>query len=503
MTLGLRTTILINIVFLILLASGLISLVVLRVMEHEVYDLNRKAGEDVLFAIKAGIKRIAASCSAAGRGPAGDAALADFFDTFIQTGRCRQISLVDSKLNIIADAGTKKSPMPGNEQTVRTALANRLITARRIAGGDPRMIIADPVYYPPGNLAVIRAVFSVRPLQQRISRAFNIILLYIACDAAVLIAFGTFLLSRYVVTPVRRLIALTERLAEGRLDGLPLFMSKKNEIEKLSVGLTTMADKLRHERETIQQQLETLENKNRQLETAHREILQSEKLASIGRLASGIAHEIGNPAGILLGYIHMLRSGELDSGKRDDYLKRMQSEAERLNGVIRDLLDYAQPSSRDSGPVNINTAIQDCLSLVGCQKEFSSIKIALSLEEGLPPVYGNEKLIKQMLVNLLLNAKDAMPAGGRLSVSTSFETAAGGDAACIAIADTGDGIAPQDRKKIFDPFFTTKEQGKGTGLGLSNVHRIVELLGGTIHVDSTPGSGSLFMIRIPVSGNGQ
>jgi signal transduction histidine kinase len=311
-------------------------------------------------------------------------------------------------------------------------------------------------------------------------------------------AFGMFLLHRSLLRPINRLIRLTENISAGNLDSAPFPLAGRNEIGKLATALRTMAQKLAEERATIEQQVRALEEKNRQLLQAQREVIQAEKLASVGRLAAGIAHEIGNPLGIILGYMHMLRSGHLDEGKRADYLGRIEAETERINSIIRDLLDYAQPSSRELQAVSLNAAIEGIYALIAYQKEFNSITPIFHLAEDLPPILANEQLIKQLVLNLTLNARDAMPEGGILTFSTSLDAAGPQPRVCCEVVDTGIGIPPEHQGRIFDPFFTTKEQGKGTGLGLANVHRIVELFGGSISLTSTPGQGTTFMIRFPV-----
>ncbi|MEI6126144.1 MAG: ATP-binding protein, partial [Pseudomonadota bacterium] len=252
------------------------------------------------------------------------------------------------------------------------------------------------------------------------------------------------------------------------------------------------------EREKIREQFQSLEEKNLALQQARREIIQTEKLASVGRLAAGIAHEIGNPLGIILGYLHMLRGGDVAEKERSDYLSRIEAEAERVNTTIRDLLDYAQPSSREAQEVNVNDLIQDTCALVANQKEGMQSRVIFNLADGLPPVHAHEKLLRQIIINLVLNARDAMAAaGGTLTLTTALEATDKENKISLTIADTGAGIPLEHQDKIFDPFFTTKDQGKGTGLGLANVHRIVELSGGTITFSSIPEEGTTFRITFP------
>ena len=196
----------------------------------------------------------------------------------------------------------------------------------------------------------------------------------------------------------------------------------------------------------------------------------------------------------------MLNTGAVTEEERKDYLSRMEVESERLSSIISDLLDYAQPSSLEIQNINLNDIIRNTYSFVSCQKEFKSIAPVFHLEDSLPLLYASEKHIRQLMLNLILNARDAMSEGGNLTFTTRFDRTKKDDKILLTVADTGEGISEEISEKIFDPFFTTKQQGKGTGLGLSNVHRIVELTGGKISFSSTPGAGTSFIIEFPATG---
>jgi signal transduction histidine kinase len=244
--------------------------------------------------------------------------------------------------------------------------------------------------------------------------------------------------------------------------------------------------------------MQALAEKNAQLQQAQREIIQTEKLASVGRLAAGIAHEVGNPLGIILGYIHLLRSPDATDAERADYLNRMEHETERMKNTIGDLLDFAQPSSQEITELQLNDIVHDTCAMIACHSEFKNIRIMQNPAGELPAIRGNDRLLRQLLLNLALNACDAMAgSGGTLTISTTLDSGHNGSSMCLVVADTGHGIAPEHLEKIFDPFFTTR--AKGTGLGLANVHRIVELMEGSIAVASRPGQGTTFTIHFPVA----
>jgi len=502
MQLSLRTTIFWNIVLLMTLAIALISLVVLRVTEREIVKQRTLAGEMIFTAIEATIGPGSSDAPQTPGSVAGAPALQELFGRFVRSGMCSRLMLVNSRNKIINHSMPDRIGRYAADMDIQQAMGSQKMYKkiyRRRAPSGPELVIAGPVKAQGKRIGFLKAVFPLEDVQQSISQAERTILIYILFDGVVLIFFGTFLLTRYVAKPIKKLIRITENIAEGNLDATSLYLSDRNEIGKLSLALHQMSDKLQDEKEVIHKQVRDLEEKNIQLQQAQREIMQSEKLASIGRLAAGIAHEIGNPAGIILGYIHMLRDSDLDETTRADYLNKLEAEADRVNSIIRDLLDYAQPSSRDAHEIDLNAVIVDTFGLLSYQKECKNITPLFRLADSLPPLYANEKQVRQLVMNLMLNSIDAMPDGGTLSCTTALSTGEEIDTLCFIVEDTGTGISPENLEKIFDPFFTTKEQGKGTGLGLSNVHRIVELLDGTIEFSSDPGRQTVVTLKFPVT----
>ena len=225
---------------------------------------------------------------------------------------------------------------------------------------------------------------------------------------------------------------------------------------------------------------------------------QSEKLAALGTLASGIAHEINNPLGIISSRIEVMlleaESEPLPKAVVDDLLT-VHKHAERVVRIAQGLLSFSRQSSSEMGTVDLNRVIEDTILLARGQIETSGIAIDVSLAPALPPVRGNPNALSQVVLNLLTNARDAMPGGGRVAIATSPARDADGGVE-IVVSDTGHGMSADTISRIFDPFYTTKPTG--TGLGLSIVYGIVHDHGGTITAASTPGEGTCFTIRLPV-----
>jgi two-component system NtrC family sensor kinase len=233
------------------------------------------------------------------------------------------------------------------------------------------------------------------------------------------------------------------------------------------------------------------------------ELVSSEKLASVGRMAAGVAHEIGNPLTSVLGHTEILHKRLKHKRLKDgevllDLVERTRKETERINRIIKDLLQFSKPPSPHGEDVDVNRLVQDSLNVVSVQERFHNIAIDLSLAEDLPLVQGNSDQLQQVLFNILINAADAMPDGGSLSIKTEKEK----QWVIIAAKDTGVGIAPDDLGKIYDPFFTTKSPDKGTGLGLSISLKIIDELGGRIKVQSEQGKGTEFIVYLKKASQG-
>ncbi|MEW5722835.1 MAG: ATP-binding protein [Thermodesulfobacteriota bacterium] len=226
-----------------------------------------------------------------------------------------------------------------------------------------------------------------------------------------------------------------------------------------------------------------------------RQLFHSEKLASIGILAAGVAHEVGNPLSAISGYTQILQSGGATSEETKEYLAAIESQAARIQRIIEDLLDYSRPSAGHRAVLDLSEAIKQVLSMLTAQRTFRGLSVEYDLAGDLPPVNMDRDHLAQVLVNIALNAAQAMEGGGRFSVAAARV----GEEVEIRLADNGPGIPPEVQDRLFDPFFTTKEAGQGTGLGLAICHRIIESYKGSIRVESRPGQGAAFIIRLPAA----
>jgi signal transduction histidine kinase len=226
--------------------------------------------------------------------------------------------------------------------------------------------------------------------------------------------------------------------------------------------------------------------------------VRSERLASVGRLAAGLAHEVGNPTSALIGMQDLLLEGGLDEATQRDFLQRMRRETERINRILRDLLQFARPAAapegRDREPGNVEAAVYDTVTLVSPQKSMKDVALEVDVFPDLPLVSMSREHLVQVLLNLLLNAADACGERGRIVVRAAPVS----QGVRIVVEDTGPGVAPNVRDRLFEPFVTTKDVGKGTGLGLAVCRGLVEADGGTIVLDAEYTKGARFVIELPM-----
>ena len=340
---------------------------------------------------------------------------------------------------------------------------------------------------------VLQLRFSLAELVAQVHRGQRLILAYVILYGAVLSAFGIFVLNRNVVEPVRRLRAVTARVAAGEL--APIDTGRgPGEISDLAADFNGMIAALRESRDETATHIRSLETANQALRQARDEVVRAEKLASVGHLAAGMAHEIGNPLAAVIGYLNFLRA-ELPDPAQRDLVERSLAETGRIDRLVRDLLDYAAPAPAGDEPFDPVVALREAVTLLTGQGALENLTLTDRTESGLGMVRMDHGRFLQVCVNLLLNARDAMPEGGELTLTASRQ----GRELALAVADCGAGIPTEVLARIFEPFFTTKDPGKGRGLGLAVCQRLVVEAGGRLEIASTPGQGSTFTIRLPAA----
>ena len=336
-------------------------------------------------------------------------------------------------------------------------------------------------------------------------RGVVLVVLFVAAEVAIFVLYGRSLVTRLVLRPLSRIMATADSVADGDLAARAPDADTRD-FATLAERLNRMTDRLLD---------------------AQSQLVRSEKLASIGRLAAGVAHEVGNPLGAVGTYLEVLRRRGGDKEITDG----MARELERLDRIVRSLLDYARPQEDPLVPVDPARIVRGAYEMLRAQGAFRALNAKTDIFPQVPEISGRAHVLEQTLVNLLLNAVDATPPGGTIIIGarrwayepgaaqtrrasdpqqsmfprvserrpSRIEFAAGQPGALLFVADSGIGIAPEDREKVFEPFYTTKEPGRGTGLGLAIVARSVHDMGGVVWVDLAREGGAAFKLFFPIA----
>lgn len=378
----------------------------------------------------------------------------------------------------------------------------------------------------------------VYPLLRSPWYALGFILGLLGLDLLIVLFFGRRLLQESFVDPVERVVADAQRISAGdyahRIGPTPAA-----ELEAIRESVNELADRLVTDQSRLAENVKSLDRTNAELVATRDELIQTARLASVGTLASGIAHEVGNPLGALMGFTDLARMRARKGGDDTELLDAIRGEAERIDRVIRTLLEYARGHVGDAARAfEVEGVAERVVELLEAQGRLTNVDVSVHVDEDVPAVFGRPQQLEQVLLNLALNAIDALEEarspsasivigiaaeeGGfirmprrrdddpdaidythRRRVATDFEVG-GPDTlhtasrnVLIRVEDNGPGIDAEHLERLFDPFFTTKDPGKGTGLGLAICARLVDGMGGRIHAESPEGAGAVFTIRLP------
>jgi signal transduction histidine kinase len=321
--------------------------------------------------------------------------------------------------------------------------------------------------------------------------------LYLMITGSLIVALTYVLLTRLIVRPVENLTRASEQLAEGaRVAQVPV--AGAAELARLSVSFNRMASELRKQKSALEERLNEIMLTTKELSETRDHLVRSEKLASVGRLSAGIAHEIGNPLAAITGLVELLQLGGLSPSEHDEFLARIRAETERIHRIIRELLDYSRtrPSqSAELGFGNLAEVIDEAVKLIAPQKDLRHITIERRFHDERPLVRAPAHELTQIVLNLLLNAADAVAGEGSILIELTRRD----DALLLTISDSGPGIPDAVLGRIFDPFFTTKPPGKGTGLGLAVCLSLVERFGGKLWAENSNNGGARFSLELPAA----
>jgi signal transduction histidine kinase len=356
-----------------------------------------------------------------------------------------------------------------------------------------------------GGMSLTR---NLESLYQELRNAQKYVFIYLFINIVILTFIVFHRLFKIFLEPIERLAKRAENYQET--DGAFFPVRKQdNELQVLSKSLNSMTRRITEDKTKLQDAVNRLEKTNTELNKAQEEIIRAEKLASVGRLSSGIAHEIGNPIGIIMGYLELLKQEDVPKQEKLDYITRTEKEINRMDTVIRQLLDLSRPLAIDSSVVSVHEVIDDIANVLNVQPLMSNIELTLSLKAESDQVLADPNQLRQVFLNLVINAADAIAADGEEKQGKLEIRSEVGETILdqkkentknieVLFIDNGPGITKKVVDNIFDPFFTTKAPGKGTGLGLYVCFMIVDSMGGKIKAHSMEGQGTTMSISLPL-----
>lgn len=343
---------------------------------------------------------------------------------------------------------------------------------------------------------MVVVAMDMKEVQGALAFARESTIIFITLNAVLLVILGYAIFTFGVIRPLRALGVATERAAQGDFAS-PVTRIPRNELGVLTTQFNQMLIRLDDQREQLQRQLVELEQAYTDLQDTQRSLIRSEKLASIGQLAAGVAHEVGNPLAAVFGYAELLADGGMDDEMSQDIGKRIMKQVDRMRSIIRELLDFSRDdSSEPAQPTPIGPAIEEAIHLAKTTRPAKYMKFTTTIPEDAADAIAVHSRLVQVFLNLVMNAADALDEA-KIKDPTITITATQTDSALeIRVHDNGPGVPEEHITRLFDPFFTTKEPGKGTGLGLSICHKIVESFGGDIYLDeSSPGATFVLTLR--------
>ncbi|MEM1130417.1 MAG: cache domain-containing protein [Pseudomonadota bacterium] len=343
-------------------------------------------------------------------------------------------------------------------------------------------------------------------------RSATILWLILAFLAVVGLSVPLFLrMARGIFTPLEQMTATMARVEAGALDARIGTVASRDEIGAVAQHLDRLLDQVQERdaalnnyagrlNELVEERTEELRDANTKLEATFAQLVMSEKLASVGEITAGVAHEINNPVAVIQGNLEVLRSelGEVAEAHRTE-LDLIDAQTHRINVIVSKLLNFARPQEVSGSETRLDArkVAEDVLVLVAADLRKSGIVTEIQGDDA-PPIQMSETELQQVLINLVLNAAQAMGKGGKVTIAVRKRASSGVEGTEIAVSDTGPGIPAEQRDHVFDPFFTTK-LGEGTGLGLSISQALITRAGGLITIDSTPGEGATFFVWCPAA----
>ncbi|NLA76062.1 MAG: hypothetical protein GX846_11440 [Deltaproteobacteria bacterium] len=504
---GLRAGILTQLIFLIIAAMLLINVVILNLYEKDLITEKEKTGRLLVSGIEYITGEALKENERELKNTHFSARFAGPFQEMLDKSEYTGIAIVNTSGEPVFSIGLDNERKQYGLTLAMTAM-NTLTKSTNYKDTTwgvlwPRkkdMYLSIPLRHKGRVIGGVSIISSLEPVYEVLRNSEKLVIIYIAIDTLVLAFVGIYLLSRIVVNPIHRLLRMTEEYEDSE-SILAAGEAPANEIGNLTRALANMLKRLDENKQELKSHIVSLEKANKELKAAQNEIIQSEKLASVGRLAAGIAHEIGNPIGIILGYIDLIMKGGLTDYEEKDFLARVEGEITRINIIIRQLLDFSRSPEEHRVNIPVHSLLTETVEMLKPQSGMKEIEVSLALAAENDNVTAERNLLQQVFLNILINSIDALSEeGGPVENARIHITSKNRDGLLeLELIDNGPGISPDKLDHMFDPFFTTKAPGKGTGMGLSVCYRIIQAMGGTIRAESTPGKSMKIRIELPLS----
>ena len=420
-------------------------------------------------------------------------------------------SMVDKKAEACYACHSAEKPLE------KLPISQRYRIFRSQGQGDQILAMIKPIYNEPACfqapchahprekkvLGVIDVALSLQNVDKQIRKNRDRMIWFSVFSVAGVSFLILIFFRRFVTIPAKKLIGGFHEIADGNLSK-KIDIPVNDEMGILARAFNHMAEDLKKADEELKEWGQTLEEKVEQkaaeLKNIQEKLIQTEKMAAMGIMAAGVAHEINNPLGIISMYAEMSRDEILNQQEEsareiEENMSLIIRKVQDASRIVRNLLEFSRQTKAEKGSVDINQNIGKILAIIRNQAEIQNVKIETDFGPELPPLFADGSKLEQVWTNISVNALQVMPKGGTLTIATRLVP--NQKAIEVKFSDTGPGIMKENLPKIFDPFFTTKETGKGTGLGLSVSYGIIQEHEGTIMVESQPGQGATFIIRLP------
>lgn len=515
----------------------LIGIVVLKIAEHNLMKQKIKAGQTALASIQTAIETIWDEEEFVREYPEDSDRLNLLVELTAKNLKLSRLVLVGEDFRVIGavhpnDLGVEIKD-DAMAKVFKTSKPVQTFTGGKMTLGIglyDDMIFTGPLILDDQIIAAARFVMPLDDVSSSLAGTVNVLYLYAFFDLLLVLMIAGFFLLYFIVRPLNALYTSTERIYAGDLD-FPIAIHSNDEIGMLAKALEKLRNSLAEKERTVQKQMKSLELLNRSLTDIRDQLIHTDRLAYVGRVSAGVAHEIGNALGSIYGYLDIIKTSVDDPELHQDVSQRLESEVTRIDAIMKELLTFSRPQKESREPVALDGIIEECIQILKAQRMLDKIQVGIESGVGFPKIIAEPGQLKQVFINLIVNAADAIGQEGKISVILchgayqdllafaplldeepgldSGETAftdlekrgivfssrmpytEGDQVVMASIRDFGPGIDQKHLGSIFEPFFTTKEKGSGTGLGLSICQRIVEGIGGVLRVQSKPGRGTV------------